>query len=120
MDNQDVARVLTQVSEILQILGESRLKVNAYDRPARAGTPLKLNSLPERLDLKDEHLRLAKEAGVRFAINADGHNINHFEYITYGVATAKRGWLEAADVINTLPLSQVISMLKGKAVRAHR
>jgi DNA polymerase (family 10) len=69
---------------------------------AETGTALELNAFPDRLDLCDHHLRRAKEAGVKIAIGTDAHRAEHLRFMLYGVATARRGWLEAPDVLNLL------------------
>ncbi len=69
---------------------------------AETGTALELNANPDRLDLCDHHLRMAKQAGVRIAIGTDAHRAENLRYMLYGVATARRGWLEAPDVLNLL------------------
>jgi len=76
------------------------------------GVMLELNSYPERLDLNDSHCRLAKEIGVMVAISTDSHNRLHLDYIRYGIHTARRGWLEKDDVLNTRPLKEVLKILK--------
>jgi len=63
---------------------------------------LEINSFPDRLDLKDVHIRAAKVAGCRFSIDTDSHSTRHLGFIEYGVAQARRGWLEKKDVVNTL------------------
>jgi len=63
---------------------------------------LEINSSPHRLDLKDTHIKKAKEFGAKFAINTDSHNENHLRYMELGIAQARRGWLETKDIINTL------------------
>ncbi|MGQ9811228.1 MAG: DNA polymerase/3'-5' exonuclease PolX [bacterium] len=68
---------------------------------------LELNAYPDRLDLRDVHCRQAKEAGVKIAINTDSHAAVQLPNIRYGVATARRGWLEAEDVINTFGLAKL-------------
>ena len=67
---------------------------------------LEINASPERLDLYDTLLRAAKAHGARFAISTDAHHPKHLDNMRYGVAMARRGWLEASDVLNTLPLDQ--------------
>jgi len=62
---------------------------------------LEINSFPERLDLRDFLVKEAKSYGVKFAINTDAHRSEHLQQIRYGVAVARRGWLEKKDVINT-------------------
>ncbi|HKZ46367.1 MAG TPA: PHP domain-containing protein, partial [Thermodesulfobacteriota bacterium] len=73
---------------------------------------LELNSYPERLDLNDSYLRLAKDMGVMVAISTDSHNRQHMDFIRFGIHTARRGWLEKKDVLNTRPLKEVLSILK--------
>lgn len=78
------------------------------------GTILELNAFPDRLDLNDIHCRMAKDYGVRVAISTDAHDAAQMgAVIKYGVATARRGWLEAKDVVNTRGLEAVLQMLKG-------
>jgi len=72
-----------------------------------AGCALELNSFPDRLDLNDAHCRMAKDAGVPFFIDTDAHAVEHFALIDYGIATARRAWLEPRDVLNTRPLPQL-------------
>ncbi len=72
---------------------------------------LELNAYPERLDLSDINCKKAKEKGVKIAISTDAHADAHLEWMKFGVATAKRGWIEPQDVINTLPLSKLLKLL---------
>jgi DNA polymerase (family 10) len=64
---------------------------------------MELNAYPDRLDLNDVHLRLAKDRGVKIVINTDAHHTSHFEKIKYGILQARRAWLTPQDVLNTLP-----------------
>lgn len=64
---------------------------------------IELNSRPHRLDLRDVHLRRARELGVRILIDTDAHGVNGLRYMRYGIDQARRGWLTAGDVLNTLP-----------------
>ncbi len=75
---------------------------------AETGKVLELNSYPDRLDLNAQHCRLAKEKGVKIAINTDSHSLNNFSFMRYGIGTARRGWLEKKDVINTLDVSKLL------------
>jgi len=77
-------------------------------------TALEINAHPDRLDI-DEHIaRKAKEYGVKVAINSDAHHRNELKLMAYGVTTARRGWLESGDVLNTLSLEELLTAL-GKA-----
>ncbi len=64
---------------------------------------MELNAYPDRLDLNDVHLRMARERGVKIVINTDAHHTSHFGKIKYGILQARRAWLTPADVLNTLP-----------------
>ncbi len=73
---------------------------------ARRGVWLEINSSPERLDLHASLIRRARELGCRFVISTDAHHPKHLANIGFGVRMARRGWLTAADVVNTLPLGE--------------
>jgi DNA polymerase (family 10) len=79
------------------------------------GTVLEIDAYPDRLDLKDEHVRKAVEAGVKLAIDSDAHSVNHIRFLEFGVGQARRGWAERKDVINTLPLGAFLRALKHPA-----
>jgi DNA polymerase (family 10) len=83
------------------------------DAAKRTGTILEIDAYPERLDLRDEHVRKAVRAGVKLVIDSDAHSVQHLDYIHYGIATARRGWAEKSDVINTLPIAKFLDRLKG-------
>jgi DNA polymerase (family 10) len=74
---------------------------------AETGTALEVNSIPTRLDLDDIHVRRAIELGAKIAINSDAHHPGGLENLTYGIATARRGWARAVDVLNVLPLPEL-------------
>jgi DNA polymerase (family 10) len=79
----------------------------------RTGTILEIDAYPDRLDLKDEHVRKAVEAGVKLVIDSDAHHTSHFGVLHYGIAVARRGWVKKSDVINTRPLREFLGALKG-------
>lgn len=79
---------------------------------AKNKVAMELNSYPERLDLCDRHLRMAKQHGVKVVINTDSHHTSHLEKIRYGILQARRAWLTAADVLNTLSVEQFASAMK--------
>jgi len=76
------------------------------------GTILELNAQPDRLDLNDTHCKMAKEAGVKVSIATDAHAIHDFGLIRFGIGQARRGWLEAKDVVNTLPLEELLQSFR--------
>ncbi|MEX0874237.1 MAG: DNA polymerase/3'-5' exonuclease PolX [Actinomycetota bacterium] len=76
---------------------------------------LEVNAHPYRLDLRDEHVRWARQHGVRLVISTDAHSTAELDNMHFGVATAQRGWAEAAEVINTWPLKRLRDFLsKGR------
>src|ERR1700687_5605586 len=83
------------------------LKAGAKKRVA-----MELNAYPDRLDLNDRHLRLAKEHGVKIAINTDSHHTSHMDKIRFGILQARRAWLTKDDVLNTLPLAKFAKAMK--------
>ena len=86
-----------------------------FGAAARTGTALEINSYPDRLDLRDEHVLWARRLGVRFAVDTDAHAVGHLDVMRYGVATAQRGWLTKDDVINAWPLAKLRRFLQKKA-----
>ncbi len=78
----------------------------------RTGTILEIDGHPWRLDLKDEHIRMAREAGVKMVIDTDAHSIYEMSYLEYGIAQARRAWCEKNDIINALPLKEFLKALK--------
>ena len=77
---------------------------------ADRGCVLELNAQPERLDLSDVHCRRAKELGLPLVIGADAHSTDGLDVLRYGVDQARRGWLEADDVLNTKPWADIASV----------
>ncbi len=75
-----------------------------------AGTMLEINSSPDRRDMDDVHARAAAAAGIPVVIDCDAHRVGGFEVARYGVATARRAWLEPAAVANTRPWAEVKAM----------
>ena len=76
------------------------------------GTAIEINAYPLRLDLNDAYAKMAKEMGIRLAISTDTHITNQFDFMEYGVAIARRGWLEKRDVLNALDYHLLLKALK--------
>jgi DNA polymerase (family 10) len=100
--------------------GRIQLRRDAYgfdmhavlNAAAKYKVAMELNSYPDRLDLNDVHLRQAKQQGVKIVINTDSHHTSHMEKIRYGVLQARRAWLTAGDVLNTLPAKEFAKAMK--------
>jgi len=84
------------------------------DAAAGCGTILEINSSPDRLDLNDINARIAKDKGIKMAVNTDAHDLKRMDEMPYGVAVARRAWLEPGDIINTMPLEKLLRYLNKK------
>ncbi|MBV9128232.1 MAG: histidinol-phosphatase, partial [Verrucomicrobia bacterium] len=88
------------------------------DAAARTGTIIELNANARRLDMDWRWWKRAKERGVKCAINPDAHRVAGLQDLWFGVAQARKGWLERADVVNCLPLGKIEKALRAKRERA--
>lgn len=84
-----------------------RILQAAYER----GCYLEINAHPERLDLNDQDIYLAREIGVKLAISTDAHSVKELDFIRFGVDQARRGWLEKDNVLNTRSWSELEKLL---------
>ncbi|HZW01019.1 MAG TPA: helix-hairpin-helix domain-containing protein, partial [Candidatus Deferrimicrobium sp.] len=84
---------------------------------AETGTLLEINGSEERLDLSAERIRAAREAGCGFVISSDAHERSEWRNLDFGVAMARRGWLEADRVANSLPLEEFLALMDDKPHR---
>jgi DNA polymerase (family 10) len=104
-----------------RILGqreESAIDLDAViEGAARTGTALEVNSIPARLDLDDVHVRRARELGVKVAIDSDAHHPDGLDSLRFGLATARRGWATAPDVLNTMALDGLRAWRKARIER---
>jgi DNA polymerase (family 10) len=82
------------------------------EEAAQKKVAMELNAYPDRLDLCDRHLRLAKQHGVKIVINTDSHHTSHMDKMRFGVQQARRAWLTQADVLNTLPVEKFARAMK--------
>lgn len=91
------------------------LDIDAISRAAaETGTALEINASLYRLDLKDQHARLARERGVKLCIDTDAHATEQLDQMRFGVLTARRAWLTPADVVNTWPAKDVRAFVERK------
>ncbi len=101
--------------EAYQVDMEAVLQAAAKHRVA-----MEINAYPDRLDLKDVHARRARELGVKLLINTDAHAADQLPLMHFGIATARRGWVQADDVLNALPLSALRRRLRRARSRKGR
>src|SRR6185312_3233861 len=78
------------------------------------GVAMELNAYPDRLDLCDRHLKMARDRGVKIVINTDSHHTSHLEKMRFGVLQARRAWLRCEDVLNTLPAKAFAQAMRRK------
>jgi len=83
-----------------------------FETAKRTGTILEINAYPDRLDLNADNVRYAIKSGCKLIIDTDAHSADHLRYIRLGIATARRGWAEKKDIVNTLPLKKLMKVLK--------
>jgi DNA polymerase (family 10) len=86
-----------------------------FDTAKRTGTVLEIDAYPDRLDLRDTHIRRCVEEGIPMAINSDAHAVHHFDLLEFGIAQARRGWAERRHIINTWPKETMLSYLKNRS-----
>ena len=82
------------------------------DTSKKTNTILEVDSSPERLDLRDEHIRLAVQNGCKLSIDSDAHDKSQMHFVKFGIAQARRGWARDEDIINTLSVENFLKSLK--------
>ena len=83
-----------------------------FEAARKTNTIMEINAYPERMDLKDSHVRAAVKAGVKLVISTDAHNADQLKFMKLGIGTARRGWATKDDVINTRRLKDMLRMVK--------
>ncbi len=78
------------------------------------GVFLEIDAHPERLDLSDALIHMARDAGVHHVIGSDAHRVNELDFIRFGVDQARRGWCTARDIANTLPCDELLGLLETR------
>jgi len=126
--NQDEAKITARIIKALEsphvdVLAHPTGRLIQQREPAavdmeavleaarRTGTAIEINAMPDRLDLKDTHVYRARELGVRLVIGTDSHHRDHLDNLRFGIGVARRGWAQAADILNTRPLAEVMEFL---------
>jgi len=113
MKNPNIDIISHPTGRILKRRGEYQVDFEKILRAAREfKVILEINSYPERLDLSDQNIRRAKEAGVKMIINSDAHHKDQLRFIEFGLAQARRGWAEKKDIINTQSLENLLKFFR--------
>ncbi len=80
-----------------------------FKKAAKLNVAIEINSQPDRLDLSDTYIKMAKDIGCKFVINSDAHNVNMLQFVKYGINQARRGWAQKEDVVNTYSLKNLLN-----------
>ena len=109
MRNKNVKVIAHPTGRIIQKREEYLLDLEKiFQEAIKTKTALEINSWPQRLDLNDENIRKAINAGVKLSVSSDAHSISHFDFLKFGIAQARRGWAERKNIINSLPLEKMM------------
>lgn len=113
MENPNVDIIFHPTGRIIQKREPYKVDMDRLIQTAKkTKTVLEANASPERLDLKDEHIRKAVESGVKISIDSDAHSVGAFQYLEFGIGQARRGWAGKKDVINTRSWQEMLKLLK--------
>jgi DNA polymerase (family 10) len=113
MDNPHFSILAHPTGRLINAREPMQLDLERVLEAARErGRILEVNAQPQRLDLDDKACRLAKEIGVKLAVSTDAHRVADLALIRFGVDQARRGWIEASDVVNTRPLKKLLKLLR--------
>lgn len=113
MESPHVDIIFHLTGRLIQKRDAIDLDIDEVIRAAkRTRTVLEIDAHPDRLDLKDEHIRKARQAGVRLSIDSDAHSMHHYPFLEFGIAQARRGWCERRDIINAHAAEQMLKLLK--------
>ena len=113
MENPNVDVIFHLTGRKIKSRPPIELDINAIIAAAkRTGTALEVNASPDRLDIRDEYVRLAVKAGVKLVVDSDAHSPSHFSFLEYGIATARRGWAEKENILNTRKVNELLKWLK--------
>ncbi len=113
MENSNVDIIFHPTGRIINRREPYEIDIEEIIKAAkRTGTVLEIDGHPWRLDLKDEHVRMARETGVKMVIDTDAHSVYEMSYLEYGIAQARRGWASKEDIINAWPIEKMLGFLK--------
>lgn len=113
MENKNVDIIFHLTTRIINKRKPIELDIDEIIQTAKhTGTILEIDAYPDRLDIKGDYIRKCVEAGVKMSIDSDAHSVDHFPFLEYGIAEARRGWATRDDIINTYPVEKMLKMLK--------
>jgi len=113
MENENVDIIAHPTGRLITKREPYEIDLDAvFESAKKTNTVMEINSYPERMDLRDSHVRAAVKAGLKLVISTDAHNADQLHFIKLGIGTARRGWVTKNDVINTRSLKEMIRCLK--------
>ena len=113
MKNPNVDIIFHPTGRLIQRREPYEVDMEELTKTAKeTGTVMEIDAFPDRLDLKDQHIRMCVDLGVKMTIDSDAHAVNHFDVLEFGVAQARRGWAKREDIINAWPLEKMLGFLK--------
>ncbi len=113
MENENVDIIAHPTGRLITKRESYEIDIDeVFEVAKKTNTVLEINSYPERMDLRDVHIRSAIKSGVKLVINTDAHNTDQLHFIKLGIGTARRGWAKKGDIINTRNLKDMLRMLK--------
>ncbi len=115
MKNPNADILFHPTGRVIQRREAYEVDIDAIIAAAReTGTLLELDAFPNRLDLKDDHVRKVIGAGLKIVIDSDAHSTAHIAFLKFGIDQARRGWARKEDVLNTLPVEGFLQGLKKR------
>ncbi len=113
MENPNVDIIFHPTGRVIDKRAPIELDMDEIIKAAkRTKTILEIDAYPDRSDLKDDYIKKCVEAGVKMSIDSDAHSKAHFKFLEFGISQARRGWATKANIINTLPVGEMLKMLK--------
>jgi DNA polymerase (family 10) len=113
MRNPNVDILFHPTARVLQKREGIALDIDEILKCAKqTNTVLEIDSVPDRLDLKDEYIRKCSEMRIKMSIDSDAHSTNQLSFLEFGIAQARRGWAKKTDIVNALPLQELLQALK--------
>jgi len=113
MNNKNVDILFHPTGRLLNKREPYAVDMEAIIKEAKkTAVVLEINGCPARADLKDEYIKKCVEAGVKMTIDSDAHSANHFSYLEYGIAQARKGWATKNDIVNAWNWDKAKKMLK--------
>src|SRR3989344_1572670 len=113
MENENVNIIGHPTGRVLQKREHFAINLQkVFDKAKETGTCMEVNAFPTRADLNDVNIRRAVNKKVKLVISTDSHHTSHQEFMQFGVWKARRGWAEAKDIMNTLPLQKILKRIK--------